>query len=68
MYKATVRPLMRHSVRRLNEGDDSLVLKMARPDFELAFPGDNSFRSFSTETSISTSIGRSSSSRSPGDG
>ncbi|MEM8745887.1 MAG: nuclear transport factor 2 family protein [Actinomycetota bacterium] len=34
---------MRHSVRRLNDGDYSLLLKLAHPDFELAFPGDNSW-------------------------
>lgn len=43
MYKATIRALMRHSVARLNAGDYSLMLKMASPDFELAFPGDNSW-------------------------
>ena len=43
MYKASIRALMRHSVRRLNDGDYSLLLKLAHPDFELAFPGDNSW-------------------------
>ena len=43
MYKAMVRALMRHSVERLNDGDYSLMLKLASPDFELAFPGDNSW-------------------------
>ncbi len=43
MFNATVRALMRHSVRRLNAGDYSLLLKMADPDFELAFPGQNSW-------------------------
>lgn len=43
MYKTAIRSLMRHSVRRLNEGDYSLMLKMAHPEFELAFPGDNSW-------------------------
>ena len=43
MYKTTTRALMRHSVKRLNEGDYSLMLKMAHPDFELAFPGNNSW-------------------------
>ena len=43
MYKATVRALMRHSIKRLNAGDYSLMLKMASADFELAFPGDNSW-------------------------
>ncbi len=43
MYKSMVRALMRHSVSKLNEGDYSLMLKLAHPDFELAFPGDNSW-------------------------
>jgi ketosteroid isomerase-like protein len=43
MYKTVVRALMRHSVRRLNAGDPALMLKLAHPDFELAFPGDNSW-------------------------
>ncbi|MGA9276942.1 nuclear transport factor 2 family protein [Ilumatobacter sp.] len=43
MYKATIRALLRHSVKRLNAGDFSLMLKMASPDFELAFPGVHSW-------------------------
>lgn len=43
MYKASVRAMMRYSIRKLNEGDYSLMLKMASPDFELAFPGQNSW-------------------------
>lgn len=43
MYKATIRALLRHSIRKLNAGDYSLLLKMASPDFELVFPGDNSW-------------------------
>jgi ketosteroid isomerase-like protein len=43
MYKASIRALMRHSINRLNDGDYSLMLKMASPGFELAFPGDNSW-------------------------
>lgn len=43
MYKATVRALLRHSINRLNDGDYSLLLKMADPDFELIFPGENSW-------------------------
>ena len=35
MYKATVRALIRHGVRRLNAGDPSFLLRMARPDAEL---------------------------------
>ena len=43
MYKASVRALMRYSIRKLNSGDYSLMLKMASPNFELAFPGENSW-------------------------
>lgn len=43
MYKALTRTLLRSSVRRLNAGDYSLLLKVAHPDFELAFPGQNSW-------------------------
>lgn len=43
MYKAAVRALMRHSIDRLNQGDYSLMLKMADEDFELVFPGVNSW-------------------------
>lgn len=43
MYKASIRALMRYSVDKLNAGDYSLMLRMASPDFELAFPGDNSW-------------------------
>ncbi|MEO6570618.1 MAG: hypothetical protein ABIO83_03645, partial [Ilumatobacteraceae bacterium] len=43
MYKASVRALLRYSVKRLNAGDFGLLLKMASADFELAFPGDNSW-------------------------
>ncbi|MEL6981215.1 MAG: nuclear transport factor 2 family protein [Actinomycetota bacterium] len=43
MYKATVRALLRHSIGRLNQGDYQLLLKLAHPDFELAFPGQNSW-------------------------
>ena len=35
--------MMRYSIRKLNEGDYSLMLKMASPEFELAFPGQNSW-------------------------
>ena len=38
MYKASIRALLRHSINKLNSGDYSLMLKMASPDFELAFP------------------------------
>ncbi len=43
MYKAAVRALMRYCIGRLNEGDYSLMLRLASPDFELAFPGQNSW-------------------------
>lgn len=43
MYKASVRALMRYSINKLNKGDYTLMLKMASPDFELAFPGENSW-------------------------
>lgn len=43
MYKATVRALLRHSIGKLNDGDYALLLKLAHPDFELAFPGQNSW-------------------------
>ena len=43
MYKASIRKLLRHSITKLNSGDYSMMLKMADPDFELAFPGENSW-------------------------
>jgi ketosteroid isomerase-like protein len=43
MYKASIRALLRHSINKLNNGDYSLMLKLASPDFELAFPGENSW-------------------------
>jgi len=43
MYKATVRALVRHGVRRLNAGDPSFILRLAGARPELAFPGDNSW-------------------------
>jgi ketosteroid isomerase-like protein len=43
MYKASIRALLRYSIAKLNQGDYSLMLKLASPDFELAFPGDNSW-------------------------
>jgi ketosteroid isomerase-like protein len=45
MYKASIRALLRHSINKLNGGDYSLLLKMASPQFELAFPGSNSWAS-----------------------
>ena len=43
MYKASIRALMRYSINKLNQGDYSLMLKLAHPDFELSFPGQNSW-------------------------
>ena len=43
MYKASIRTLLRRSISKLNSGDYSTMLKMADPDFELAFPGENSW-------------------------
>jgi hypothetical protein len=42
MYKAMIRALFRRNVRQLNQGNYQPLLKMAAPDAELAFPGDNS--------------------------
>jgi len=38
-----VRRLVRHGIARLNDGDPSFILKLASPDAELCFPGDNSW-------------------------
>jgi hypothetical protein len=43
MYKAAVRALVRHGIRRLNAGDPSFILRLAGANPELAFPGDNSW-------------------------
>ena len=43
MYKASVRALLRHGIRRLNDGDPSFLLRFAAPDAEIVFPGDNSW-------------------------
>ena len=43
MYKTATRALLRLAIRRLNAGDPGLVLRLASPDAELAFPGDNSW-------------------------
>ena len=43
MYKAAVRALLRISVKRLNQGDASLFLRLAANDVVIAFPGDNSW-------------------------
>jgi ketosteroid isomerase-like protein len=43
VYKAAVRKLVRLGIRRLNDGDPSMLLRMASPDVEFTFPGDNSW-------------------------
>ena len=43
MYKTSIRAMIRYSIDKLNDGDYSLLLRLAHPDFELAFPGDNSW-------------------------
>lgn len=43
MYKVAARALLRGCVSRLNAGDASLLAKVAAPDIELVFPGDNSW-------------------------
>jgi ketosteroid isomerase-like protein len=43
MYKTAVRALVRHGLTRLNAGDPAFLLKLAAPDIELVFPGDNSW-------------------------
>lgn len=43
MYKATLRAGIRFAIGKLNDGDASLLLKLARPDALIAFPGHNSW-------------------------
>lgn len=43
MYKTTVRALVRKGIRRLNDGDPELLLRMAAPDATLRFPGENTW-------------------------
>jgi ketosteroid isomerase-like protein len=43
MYKAAVRALVRRGIRRLNAGDPTFLLRLAAPDAEIAFPGENSW-------------------------
>ncbi len=45
MYKAAVRTLVRHGIDRLNAGDPEFLLRLAAPDIELMFAGDNSWSS-----------------------
>ncbi len=43
MYKIAVRTLVRHGIRRLNDGDPTFLLRLAAADAEIAFPGQNSW-------------------------
>jgi ketosteroid isomerase-like protein len=43
MYKAIVRALVRKGLRELNAGNPEVILGLAAPAVELAFPGDNSW-------------------------
>ncbi len=43
MYKTAVRALIRHSIAKLNEGNPELLLRLAAPDAELTFPGNNTW-------------------------
>lgn len=43
MYKAAVRTMVRHGIARLNAGDPEFLLRLATPDIELMFAGDNSW-------------------------
>lgn len=42
-YRTAVRALLRHAIAKLNDGDPELLLRLATPDVELAFAGDNSW-------------------------
>jgi len=43
MFSFVIRPLIRRQIAQLNAGDHEPLLKMAAPDAELRFPGDNSW-------------------------
>lgn len=43
MYKAAIRALLRRQIAQLNNGNYEPLRKMAAPDAELTFPGDNSW-------------------------
>ncbi len=43
MYKALTRLLVRRSIASLNAGDPEPLMRLADPDVEFAFPGDNSW-------------------------
>ncbi|CAN5689308.1 MAG: nuclear transport factor 2 family protein [Acidimicrobiia bacterium] len=49
MYKAAIRTLLRRQIDQLNSGNHEPLRKMAAPNAELTFPGDNSWsRQFRT--------------------
>ena len=52
MYKALVRVALRQGMSRLNRGDYALMLTLAHPDFELSFPGRNSWSTMFREPSL----------------
>ncbi len=43
MYKAAIRAMVRRNIRQLNQGSFVPMLRMAAPDAELSFPGENSW-------------------------
>jgi len=43
MYKALTRLLVRRSIGSLNAGDPEPLMRLAAPDVEFSFPGDNSW-------------------------
>src|SRR4051812_39431090 len=43
MYKTIVRKLVRHGIEEMNAGNPEFILKLAAPDAQLVFPGDNSW-------------------------
>ena len=45
VYKASVRALVRHGIDQLNQGDPRFLLRLAAPDAEISFPGNNSWAS-----------------------
>ena len=52
MYKALVRVALHQGMSRLNRGDYALMLTLAHPDFELSFPGRNSWSTMFREPSL----------------
>jgi ketosteroid isomerase-like protein len=43
MYKAVIRAKIRRDIEKLNGGEYQPLLRLAAPDAELTFPGDNSW-------------------------